>query len=51
MKDLIKAEVARYIWSAFEASQIRFQNDPVLKKAMTYFPQAKKFTEIKTKNK
>ncbi len=51
MKDLIKAEVARYIWSSFEASQVRFHNDPTLKKAMSYFPQARKFSEIKSKTK
>ena len=48
MKNLIKAEVARYIWGSFEASQIRFETDPALKQAVKYFPQAKKFTEIRT---
>lgn len=51
MKNLVKAEVARYIWTSFEASQIRFQNDPALKQAMTYFPQAKKFTDTRLKSK
>ncbi|MBL7959916.1 S41 family peptidase [bacterium] len=51
MKNLVKAEIARYIWSSFEASQIRFQNDPALKQAVTYFPQAKKFTETRVKTK
>lgn len=51
MKNLVKGEVARYVWSGFEASQIRLQNDPALKQAMTYFPQARKFTETRIKTK
>ncbi len=48
MKNVIKSEVARYIWSLNESAQVRLMSDPVIKQAVRYFPEAKKFAEAKT---
>jgi carboxyl-terminal processing protease len=45
MKNAIKAEVARYIWSLNESAQVRLISDPVIEQAVKYFPEAKKFSE------
>lgn len=45
MKNRIKAEVALYIWGNNEANQILVMNDPILIKAISYLPEARKFVE------
>jgi carboxyl-terminal processing protease len=45
MKNLVKSEVARFVWGSFEAAQVRFQVDPAIRKAMSFFPEAAKFAE------
>jgi len=47
IEDAIKGEVARYIWGTFEAAQVGLTNDIVIRKAMSYFNEAKKFTSMK----
>jgi carboxyl-terminal processing protease len=49
MKNVVKAEAARYIWSLNESAQVRLQADPAVKEAVKYFPEAKKFAEVKSK--
>ncbi len=49
MKNVIKGELARYIWSLNESAQVRLKADPVIKEAVKYFPEAKKFAEAGTK--
>ncbi len=45
MKNRVKVEVALYIWGNNEANQILVMNNKVLKDAMAFFPEAKKFAE------
>lgn len=45
MKNRVKAEVALFIWGNNEANQILVMSDKILKEAMTFFPEAKKFAE------
>lgn len=45
MKNLVKSEVARFIWGAFEAARVRFQVDPAIRKAVVFFPEARQFSE------
>ena len=41
----IKAEIARYIWGANQASQVQLLLDNFVKDAMSYFPEARKIVE------
>lgn len=43
MKNAVKAEIARYIWSLNEAAQVRLKADPAVLAAAKYFPEAIKF--------
>ena len=43
MKNVVKAEVARYIWSLNESAQVRLMADPTVQEAVKYFPEAVKF--------
>lgn len=45
IKNLIKSEVARFIWGAFEASQVRLSADPAVRTALRYMAEARKFSE------
>ncbi|NUM79209.1 S41 family peptidase [bacterium] len=45
MKNIIKAEVARYIWGNNEAALVRVQSDNVVSESMKFFPEAKKFSD------
>lgn len=43
MKNVVKAELARYIWSLNESAQVRLKSDPTILEAVKYFPEARKF--------
>ncbi|MBL7959917.1 S41 family peptidase [bacterium] len=44
MKNVVKSEVARYIWSLNESAQVRLKADPAIQEAIQYFPEAVKFS-------
>ncbi len=47
MKNLVKAEVARYVFGSIEASQVRLASDTVVRGALKYFDEARKFADTK----
>ncbi len=44
MKNMIKAEVARYLWGSNEAAHVRAQTDRIVIQALKYFPEARAFS-------
>lgn len=45
MKNLIKGEVARFLYGSLEAAQVRLMNDHMIVQAVRYFDDARKFSE------
>jgi carboxyl-terminal processing protease len=48
MKNVLKSEIARFIWGSYEASHVRLQADHVILEAAKYFNEARKFSEGRT---
>lgn len=45
MKNLIKGEVARYIYGSLEAARVRLMNDHMIRTAVGYFDDARKYSD------
>lgn len=45
MKNLIKGEVARFLYGSLEAAQVRLMNDHMILQAVQFFDDARKFSE------
>ncbi len=45
MRNILKSEIARFIWGSYEAAHVRIQSDRTVLQVMKFFPEAKKFSE------